>query len=138
MVYVDSEVYEAIDAATEALDRLHEARDTLSSARNWGLFDMVGGGLLATVVKRKKMLAAQKQMDAARQALENFKDELDDVFDLDLKMDDFVSFADLFLDNFFFGDIVVQGRISEALNKTDRVIKAVERIRKQLQDILNS
>lgn len=138
MVYVESEVYEAIDAATEALDRLHEARSTLSSARNWGFFDMVGGGLLATVVKRKKMQEAQRQMDAARLALENFKDELDDVFDLDLKMDDFVSFADLFLDNFFFGDILVQGRIADAMSKTDRVISAVEKIKKQLQDILNS
>ena len=90
-----------------------------------------------TMIKRRKMLNAQRDMDSARIALENFRDELDDVFDLNLQLDDFLSFSDYFFDGFVFADVVVQGRISEAVSKVDRNIRTVENIRKQLQDLLN-
>ena len=137
-VYVDSEVYEAIDAANEALNNLYAAKEMLSSARNWGLFDMLGGGMISTFIKRKKMANAQKLMDNAKQSLENFKDELDDVFELNLKMDDFISFADIFFDGWLFGDWMVQGRINEAMDKINKLIYTIENIRKQLQEISNS
>lgn len=136
--YVDSEVFEAIDAANDALSNLYAAKEMLSSARNWGLFDIMGGGFLSTMIKRKKMNNAQQLMNNAKKSIEKFKDELDDVFELDLKMDDFVSFADVFFDGWFFGDFMVQGRINDAMDKINKIIFAVETIKKQLQEILNS
>ena len=52
MEYVfESELDEAIDAANEAIDWLDKAHQSISSARNWGLFDMVGGGFFSTMVQ---------------------------------------------------------------------------------------
>lgn len=133
----NSEVYEAIDAATEALEKLQSARKRLKSAERWGVFDIMGGGFFSTLIKRRKMLNAQRDMDEARIALENFRDQLDDVFDLDLKLDDFLSFSDYFFEGLVFADVVVQGRISEAISKVDRNIRVIEKIKKQLQDLLN-
>ena len=132
-----SEVYEAIDAATEALNHLYAAKDKMKSAQRWGILDIMGGGFISTLVKRKKMQRAQIEAEQAQIAIANFKDQLDDVFDLDLKLDDFLSFSDYFFEGLFFGDVVVQGRINEALNKLTRTIDIIERIKRQLQDLLN-
>lgn len=41
------EIQEAIAAAETTLAYLDGAREALSSASNWGIFDMLGGGFLA-------------------------------------------------------------------------------------------
>ena len=136
----ENEIFEAITAADEALEKLYEAKNSLTSARNWGIFDMVGGGLVATAIKRKKMSNAQKIMNNAKQALEKFEDEIDDIDDiieLNFDMSDFVSFADYFFDGFF-SDFVVQNRINEANSKLNWIIKQIETIRKDLIEELNS
>ena len=38
------EISEAIRAGERALSSLRAAQDKLGSARNWGIFDMLGGG----------------------------------------------------------------------------------------------
>ena len=38
------EMQEAVQAGERALQSLYAARDKLGSARNWGIFDMLGGG----------------------------------------------------------------------------------------------
>ena len=40
------EIDEAIRAGEQALDSLREAKNQLNSARNWGIYDMIGGGLI--------------------------------------------------------------------------------------------
>ena len=63
------ELREAIAAADFALDSLCRARDSLNSARNWGIFDIVGGGLISTLIKRSKMSDASAEMEAAKRAI---------------------------------------------------------------------
>ena len=55
MNYMDyeTEIREALVAADDALDDLYAARDHLRSARNWGIFDIFGGGIIATMIKRR-------------------------------------------------------------------------------------
>ena len=57
--------------------------------------------------------------------------------DLNLNMDDFVSFSDYFFDGFFFSDIMVQGRINDARSKLEDTLDVVERIRDELAEKLN-
>ena len=142
MNYVDyeTELREALYAANEALEDLYCARDHLRSARNWGIFDIFGGGFIATLIKRRKMDNARHLMDDARDSLMKLRDELydiDELTDLDLNMDDFVSFSDYFFDGFFFSDIMVQGRINDARSKLEDTLDVVERIRDELAERLN-
>lgn len=56
------EMKEAIDAGERALRTLRSAQEKLNSAGNWGIFDMLGGGLFSTIMKRSKMDDAKMLM----------------------------------------------------------------------------
>lgn len=131
---IEKELDEAIAAADETIDLLDQAYASMNSARNWGFFDMLGGGFFSTMIKREKMNDGRYFMNKAKRSLTKLKDELDDVDDLedlDLNMDDFLSFADFFFDGFL-ADWLVQGRINDAREKIDQTIKAVCEIREKL------
>lgn len=131
---------EAIVASYEALDYLYAAQDYLHSARNWGIFDIFGGGIIATLVKRRKMDKARHYMDDARDSLLRLKSELldvDEMTDLNLNMDDFLSFSDYFFDGFLLSDIMVQNRINDARSKLNDTIECIEDIRDALKARLN-
>ena len=128
------EINEALDACENALECLEEAKRHLNSARNWGIFDIVGGGLVATLVKRQKMSNAREYMKKTRSALRVLKDELkdvDDILNIDLKTDDFLSFSDYFFDNIF-SDLIVQDKINDARDNVDYLINNITLIRQSL------
>jgi hypothetical protein len=124
------EIGEAIEAGQKLLDSLSEVQASLESASNWGTFDMLGGGLLATMAKHDKIDEARYKVNGAQSSLRKFHRELSDLgesIDIDLEIDSFLSFADYFFDGFFV-DWAVQSKIEGALNKTDYTISAVKRL----------
>ena len=126
---------EAMDAGERALTSLRNAQEKLNSAGNWGLFDMFGGGLFSTIMKRSKMDDAQQLMEAAKSDLKRFQRELKDVnIPLDLRMEvgSFLSFADFFFDGFV-ADYLVQSKISEAKEQVSDAIIRVEQILNELK-----
>lgn len=129
------EMKEALDAGERALSSLRNAQEKLNSAGNWGLFDMFGGGLFSTIMKRSKMDDAQQLMEAAKTDLKRFQRELKDVnIPLDLRMEvgSFLSFADFFFDGFV-ADYLVQSKISEAKEQVFDAIVRVEQILNELK-----
>lgn len=129
------EMKEALDAGERALSSLRNAQEKLNSAGNWGLFDMFGGGLFSTIMKRSKMDDAQQLMEAAKTDLKRFQRELKDVnIPLDLRMEvgSFLSFADFFFDGFV-ADYLVQSKISEAKEQVSDAIIRVEQILNELK-----
>ena len=115
---------QAIDAGERALQSLNAAREALSSAKGWGVVDMLGGGLLSTILKRNRMHEANAAMERAKCDLEQFRDELEDV-NIQLATGDFVGFADYFFDGLIF-DVVAQHRIGEASAQVERLTEQVE------------
>ena len=70
------ELQEAIQAGEFALDSLNRVNSELQSARDWGTWDMLGGGTITTMAKHSKIdLAKQHTHDAQRQ-LRRFQEEL--------------------------------------------------------------
>ena len=129
------EMKEAMDAGERALSSLRSAQEKLNSAGNWGLFDMFGGGLFSTMIKRSKMDDAQNLMEAAKTDLKRFQKELKDVnIPLDLRMEvgSFLSFADFFFDGFV-ADYLVQSKISDAKEQVSDAIIRVEQILSELK-----
>lgn len=60
------EMQEAVQAGERALQSLYAARDKLGSARNWGIFDMLGGGFIteyAELKYRHRYLAGRKKAE---------------------------------------------------------------------------
>ena len=129
------EMKEAMDAGERALTSLRNAQEKLNSAGNWGLFDMFGGGLFSTIMKRSKMDDAQQLMEAAKADLKRFQRELKDVnipLDLRREVGSFLSFADFFFDGFV-ADYLVQSKISEAKEQVSDAIIRVEQILNELK-----
>lgn len=128
------EINEAIRAADDALVYLRRAADCLGSARGFGVWDILGGGFLATMLKHSKLDRARVEMENASDAMRRFSDELRDVEalpDVELDIGDFLTLADYFFDGFL-ADVMVQGRIRQAQEQVARAIRQVERIRDRL------
>ena len=55
---VEQEIREAQYAGQRALASLHMAEEKLGSARNWGIWDMLGGGFFTDMMKHSKISEA--------------------------------------------------------------------------------
>ena len=129
------EMKEALDAGERALSSLRMAQKKLNSAGNWGLFDMFGGGLFSTIIKRSKMDDAHELMETAKLDLKRFQKELKDVnvpLDKRMEVGSFLSFADFFFDGFV-ADYLVQSKISDAKEQVLDAIIRVEQILNELK-----
>lgn len=134
---IQKEKQEAIDAGVRALYSLEDARGYLTSAKNWGFFDILGGGFISSLMKREKMKNAQYYMDQAKYDLRNFSKELRDVemqYNLNIETGDFLSFADWFFDGVFV-DVMVQSRINKAIDQVDRAMYQINQILDVLENM---
>ena len=129
------EIDEAIEAGRKTLQALDEAAEKLGSAKRWGIWDIVGGGLVSSLVKHSRIDDARELLQQARNELESFSDELDDIQEnlpeFDLEISDLVSTFDIVFDNVF-ADILVQEKVEETAREVDktrtRVKDAVDRL----------
>ena len=132
------EVREAIQAGEAALESMEMARKELGSARNWGLFDIFGGGMLSTFVKHSKMDDASYYMEEAKRSIAVFERELKDVSlsaDFSIEVGSFMRFVDIFMDNVFV-DFMVQSQINDAITSLDQVSDQIKSILEKLYLIL--
>lgn len=128
------EMQEAVLAGERALGSLYKVQDKLNSARGWGIFDMLGGGLVCDLMKHSKMKDAASLMEQAKQDLQIFQRELQDVCvsgNLHMEIGSFLTFADFFFDGLL-ADYLVQSKIADARKQTEEAIRQVERL---LQDV---
>lgn len=131
------EVNEAIQAGSQALASLRQAKECLDSAGNWGILDMLGGGLISTFVKHSKMNDAESLIEQARRDLKRFQRELKDVdtiADFHIETGDFLAFADYFFDGLI-ADWLMQSRINDAKRQVDSAIQNVEETLRRLRSI---
>lgn len=130
------QLQEAVAAGKKALRELERAENHLRSARNWGVYDMMGGGIVSTAVKHRRIDEARSAFHAARTALQRFRKELEDAArgaQLDLRPDPILKIGDYLLDGLIF-DWAVQGKIKEALEQTRRESARVRRIVAELEE----
>lgn len=130
----NKERQEAIDAGNRALQSLFAAQNDLNSAKNWGIVDMLGGGLVTNLIKHSKMNSAQGRMEQAKFDLQRFSRELGDVsayINSDFNTADFLSFADYFFDGLV-ADWLMQDRINNARAQVDEAIRRVQAILRAL------
>lgn len=133
------EIREAIEAGEQALSSLRTAKEKLDSARMWGVADLLGGGMITSLVKHSNIHSANEWMDAANRDLRHFARELEDVSDEGyyVQTGDLLTFLDLFCDNFF-SDFLMQNRINEARARIDQVISRVQNTLWDLKAMENS
>lgn len=130
------ELEEAIAAGGGVLGGLREVTRALDSASNWGVWDMLGGGLLTTMAKHSRLDEARAAARGVQQQLRSFQRELADVTaassDLDIDVGSFATFADYFFDGLL-ADWVVQSRIGRARERVARLQEQVQAIKSRLE-----
>ncbi len=132
-----TELNEAIEAGETALNGLRYAIQELRKAKNWGIYDMVGGGLIATAVKHSKIDEAKSLIQDVQVWLKIFKRELSDIKiiasrELTVQLNSFSTFADYFFDNLIF-DWIVQQKINRSLEACEEVCQKVLKLLTKLR-----
>jgi hypothetical protein len=129
------EIDEAIAAGHEALAALRDAADSLDSAKRWGVVDVLGGGLLTSVVKHSRLGDANRALAKARAAIRRFTQELADVHELaelNANVSSWNAFFDIACDNVL-ADLLVQKEISDAADRVDDAIDKVKEAVRRLE-----
>jgi hypothetical protein len=131
------EIDEAIAAGRKVLAGLEEVTEALNSARKWGIWDILGGGLFSTLIKHSRIDKARAGINKVRRLMQQFRKELNDVqnqVELGIDISDFESFADIFLDGFIF-DVIVQTKITDALAQARQAKANVFRVVNNLEGL---
>lgn len=131
------EVQEAIRAGREALDTSDAILLSLGSAENWGTWDLIGGGLMTDMIKHSKLDEAQNQVTTLQETLRRFKTELADIeiqADLQVGVDGFMRFADVFFDGLFV-DWAVMNKISNSKSQVQDTKAQIERVLNHLYSL---
>ncbi len=118
---------EAIIAGQRALHALTLARAELEKARNWGIADMIGGGMFISLLKHDKLTKAAEYVQQAKQDLESFSVSLAEVTavsSIQIDVGNVMSAVDVFADNMV-ADVMVQDRIADAIRQVDEAIYRV-------------
>lgn len=131
------EIKEAEIACSQTLESIHIATKELSDAKAFGTWDMLGGGLLATMAKRDHMDKAQRAINDVNYKLKRLKKELSDInehISLEISIDNYLSFADYFFDGIFV-DMMVQNKINESQAKVTSLKNDMEGMHRYLKNM---
>ena len=135
LMHRKKELEEAISAGNELLYSLDRIEKSLKSAGNWGMWDIFGGDMIATMVKHSKLDSAKYEISRAQSLLRKFHRELNDVggyIDIQLNIGSFLTFADYFFDGLF-ADWAVQSKINDALYRISDTIYNVKTLLQKLE-----
>lgn len=122
------EINEAINAGEETLNSLKRVREKLKSAQSWGVWDVLGGGLISNIGKHSAIDDANNIAKDVQYQLKSFKKELSDVnefTDIEVNISSFAAFADFFLDGIF-ADWFVQSKINNSLDNVNATIGKIQ------------
>lgn len=126
------ELEEAIAAGNEVMVYINNAIASLGSAKGWGTFDLIGGGLISDIAKHSHIDDAKREADMIQAKLSSFRTELADVRinnNIIFQTDGFGKFADFFFDGLI-ADWCMQSRIKETMD-------SVQKVRGQVQEVMN-
>lgn len=123
----------ALPMVREAAYQLERAQDMLDSARNWGVWDMLGGGLFTTLIKHGKADDANACIRQAARLMERVERLLPETYVGEAPVDEggFGRVADVVFDGFF-TDLYMQGRLKDQRRAVDEMLSRVRRVEREL------
>ena len=128
------ELKEAITPGNMAINTLNEAIELLDSAGDWGTWDLLGGGLIADIMKHDKIDKAKQAILNAQTYVQRLQVELQDVnmsLDGSIQITGGAVFADFFFDGLI-ADWYMQPKISQS---RDNVVATCGKIRKTVSTL---
>jgi chromosome segregation ATPase len=136
------EIGEAVAAGGEVIAGLDRVIASFKSAGNWGIVDLIGGGIIITAVKHSKIDKAKAAIHEVQSRLGRFRRELADLrtrpdVPLSVEISSFEKFADYLFDGLIF-DWIVQSKINKSLDAAvemrAKMASIVADLRRRLED----
>lgn len=134
------ELNEALYAGSLVLSQIQAALSKLDDAEGWSTWDLMGGGLVADMMKYSSMDEAQTLMEGVQSDLRRYQAELADVAreaEFSLQQDGFTQAMDVWFDSFF-ADWAVRDRIVQSGDQLRNVECRVQTMQRQLNEQLTS
>ncbi|MBQ8353906.1 MAG: hypothetical protein IJX32_05155 [Spirochaetaceae bacterium] len=103
----------------QILPLIDEAENKFRSARNWGFFDILGGGFITDLIKHSKLGAASDIMNRINYLLHDLQRELKEVViptDFSMNTASFSTFADFVFDGIL-ADVYMQSKIMTSMEQ---------------------
>jgi hypothetical protein len=130
-----NEIQEAISAAEKVLSVIQKVIEDLQDTKSYATWDMVGGGTMATYLKREKMHKAKLGITEINYAIDKLRRELKDLkpdlLPTEIKFNTSWEFADNFFDNIFV-DMEIRGRILDAYNSTLSLFNSITLLKERV------
>jgi len=124
---------EARRLCSQAYSLLRQARELADSAQGWGVADLLGGGLISTMVKRDKMSSAQERIALVRPILRRLNELLGQSQPDGLDLQQPGSAATFFdYSDSFFAELFVQRHIGDMKRAIERAMERLRALEKQL------
>lgn len=131
------EISEALEANKICLLNVEVTLESLDSAANWGTYDILGGGMMSSIIKHDKINDAKTELNKLTYSIERLSKELEDI-NLELPFNELNQAGssymfDIFFDNIF-TDMSVQREINNSIEKLTRIEKQLVKLEKNLID----
>ena len=124
----------AVNIINRLLPLLDEAERNLSSARNWSIFDVLGGGFIVDLFKHSKLSKAQGNMEQVNSLMNELSCILRGInipADCTMEVGNFVTFADFLFDGFFV-DAYVTSKIMGSIDQVRKMKTKLSYLKKYL------
>ena len=124
----------AVNIINRLLPLLDEAERNLSSARNWSIFDVLGGGFIVDLFKHSKLSKAQGNMEQVNSLMNELSCILRGInipADCTMEVGNFVTFADFLFDGFFV-DAYVTSKIMGSIDQVRKMKTKLSHLKKYL------
>ncbi len=141
------EIRQAISAGKGAIMTAKTVSNSLSSAKKWGTADMLGGGVISTAMKHEHLNTAQADITTLKKQVQRFQSEISDVrisVQVNVKLDQFTSFADYFFDGLLMDGYVQSGiarsqnQVSSLQSQLSSAVRRLERMEADAECELNN
>lgn len=121
----------------EILSLIDEAETKFNKARNWGFFDILGGGFITDLFKHSNLDSASNIMNKINYLLKDLQRELDEVVtptDFSMNTNTFASFADFIFDGVL-ADAYMQSKIMSSLTELKNLRSTLLNLKSKLSSL---
>ena len=131
------QVEKALSTVNRLIPLVEEAESHFKSARNWSIFDVLGGGLIVDLIKHSKLNKAANSMNEIDFLMRQLRIELGSIAipnDYRMNVGGFLTFADFFFDGIF-ADAYMASKIMSSLDEVQKLKNKLYALKSQLEQI---
>ena len=121
----------------QILPLIDEAENKFRKARNWGFFDILGGGFITDLIKHSNLGAASDIMNRINYLLHDLQRELKEVViptDFSMNTASFSTFADFVFDGIL-ADVYMQSKIMTSMEQVRELRSRLLILRDRLAEL---